>query len=278
MAQLYGVRASLGHLACEFRVRRGLAPCRFRRVQLFCLHVGKGFLCLRQVKESIYNVIRNGADRLTHIALKRVILADAVQLVRHLGDAANLVAHVVLARLAEKLRVAFRQLRIDLIDVRMLALAEVRLAKEAASEVGRICDCRRVLGGERDLRIFQVLAQLAILAVYLVILCDGALCDALGDGVRAASRLGVGQLAGLVTAACNVVIQACKVALDLAALDLRPVAARQLLRRLFHALAVGANAVAAARLPLPVVHALAQGLILTLERRDLLRVLSALEG
>ena len=160
----------------------------------------------------------------------------------------------------------------------MLALAEIYLAEEATPEVVVVRDASCILGRERDLRIFQVLAQLAILAVYLVILCDGALCDALGDGIRAASRLGVGQLAGLVTAACNVVIQACKVALDLAALDLRPVAARQLLRRLFHALAVGANAVAAARLPLPVVHALAQGLILTLERRDLLRVLSALEG
>ena len=85
-------------------------------------------------------------------------------------------------------------------------------------------------------------------------------------------------LAGLVTAARDVVIQACKVSRDLAALDLRAVAARQLLRRLFHALAVGANAVAAARLPLPVVHALTQGLILTFKRRDLLRVLRALEG
>ena len=55
VAQLYGVRASLCHLACKFRVRRGLAPCRFRRVQFLRLHVGKGFLRLRQVKESLHS-------------------------------------------------------------------------------------------------------------------------------------------------------------------------------------------------------------------------------
>ena len=278
VAQLYGVRASLCHLACELRVSRGLAPCRFRRVQLLRLHVGKGFLRLRQVKESLHDVIRNGADRLTHIALKRVILAGAVQLVRHVRNACDLVAHIVLARLTEKLGVTFRQHGIYLIDVCALTLPEVHLAEKPTSEVGIVRDRRRVLGRYRDLRILEVLAQLTIGVVELIIFCDGALCDALSDGVRAASRLGVGQLAGLVAAARNVVVEVCKVARDLAALDLRTVAARQLLRRLFHALAVGAHAVAAARLALPVVHALAQGLVLTLERRKLLRILRALEG
>ena len=232
-------------------------------VQLPGLTVREGGPGLGQVKEPLHDLVGRAGDGLLHIGAEGVVFLHVVDAVHDLRDAEQLVNRVVLPLFVEKLRPQFGHLLVHLVNIGV-PLADDHAPHLVLAPVSIVRDVPAVLLREGQGGGPQIRPQVAVLLVGLVH-GHSVAHQLLGDGLRPAAGLGVGQLVLAVIAACKVVIKVLEVLGDVPGIQVRAIGADKLPGFLRHSFFVGGDALGAPGLPLPVVPALPELPVAALE-------------